>query len=457
MADEAQQNVEAQQSADPKESMSTPRNSFVSKDEQALQDASAAMQADETIPASPEQPTTAPLKPKKSKKKLLVVLLVVVLLTAVGFGISKLLGKKDASDASATSQSDSGTAKPGADTSQSIEPDSVLYAFKDADANPFTLYTRPAVGGDRKESLKLNRDVYVLQHDTRGSNAAFATDDGLYVSRDNGKNYTNVLKLEAGEQVTGVRFANSGARLVYATTKDLKTSSIKSVNLQGKDTQDVATVDAGGVLLYGWNDQKNKLFYSKGCANCDGSPSSYVIYDTKAKKETEVKLAIAATDYVQGVAISDDFTRILAVNATPDTSGETALAAGVAPYTIVSYDVAAGKATEAATVGEKGEKNPNGTLKVRTLMVGFFAGENKGYYTNDTSLYALKSGTEPSVYYTADKPLLQVLFVNSNVVIAGAGDNTGDYALAHYDVAKKKSSAIFQGDNNTVIIGVTTK
>ena len=235
-------------------------------------------------------------------------------------------------------------------------------------------------------------------------------------------------------------------------------NTVKTIGVDGKASTDLFTSDEAGVFMYGWNDSTNQVFYSKGCYNCDGSPSTYTLYDVKAKQGKEIKLKTDAQKsyYIAGVAISDDMTKIVNVTAAPDTGSDVALSAGVAPYTVQTYDVKAGKLSTAATIGSKGEKNSNGTLKTYDVMTGFMAHSNTPYYAVGSNVYKI-AGDKPTILYQADSPIFNVSYVSDTNVFAGSGKSSSDYTLYNYVVADKNATNIFNCDNQTIVIGVTDK
>jgi hypothetical protein len=419
----------------------------VTKEESLLQSANENM--DEVDDQPSRGVVSAPLK--KSHKKLFVGLLAAIVTLGIAVGAWALLTKKSstATSPSKTSTQQSTTTEPA---ELSYTPVNIAYAFRANATDPYVIYYRPAAGGERKEALKLDRDETVTQTDARGEEVAVATTNALYVSRDSGKSYTKIFSVSGTEQITGVRIATSRKNLLYALAAgDLTSNTVKSIDFNGKNEKDIATIDAAGVRIYGWNDSKNQFFYSKGCTSCDGAPSSYEMFDVKTKKSQPFNLKTAATNYLQQVAISDDFSKVATVNAVPADSSD-ALSAGVAPYSVLSYDVAAAKLSTVTTIGTKGETNPNGTAKTRTVIIGFQAGTNKLYYAEGT-----KITLNGASLATTELPLLSVEFVGQKAVIASTQKAEGDSILSNYNLGTGKATQIFEGDANTTIVGVTTK
>lgn len=425
----------------------------VGREELMLKSASEGVDEADDQPRRSVQPVAPP---KKSRKKpLLIAILLALVVGGLGwyFGLRK---KPTTTTSSVTVTGQKQTQK--AQEEQSIIPENIVYAFRSNDTDPFIVYYRPAGEGARTAAMTLKTDEYVLRTDVRGNKVALSTSSGLYTSTDSGKTYSKVVSVSGDEQISGVRISTSQKRVIYATTSDFQTSLVKSIDFDGKNSEDVMTVDAGSVLIYGWNDIKNQIFYSKGCANCDGSPSSYLIYDTKAKSDKALTLLESAQkdNFTQQVNISDDFSTISVVSASPETGTEPALSNGVSPYFVTSYDTASGKITDVASIGSATEKLEDGSTKMHTVLSGFLADSTTQYYASGTDVYTVVNGKK-TLFYQTDLDLLSVDFVGKNVVIVSTQKAVGDSILSSYNRTTKKATQILEGDNNTIIIGVTTK
>ena len=220
------------------------------------------------------------------------------------------------------------------------------------------------------------------------------------------------------------------------------------------------------MFISSWSTGKNKVVYQEGCYNCDGPRTGTFVYDTSSNKNTEIISGVKGFD-LNAVVASDDFTKVTYVESTanPNLAGEALDGGSGAPYKINLLNLKTGKTTLVATIGTKNEKNSNGTYKYRFILAGKVLGTDKFYYTDgEKQLFTFStSSITPSLAFSAGKNIYEVPLVAVNttgdgqIVFAGYGKDTSDYTLASYDTKTKKSVTIFQGDNNTVIFGVTTK
>src|SRR5690606_9742007 len=101
----------------------------------------------------------------------------------------------------------------GQDTSQSTSteqqveeqelltlPDTVAYAYRESDSEPYKIYTRPATGGERTEVMTLPDDSYISQSAVHGRQIAFAVEPGsessekmtVYYSSDSGASFNKI-------------------------------------------------------------------------------------------------------------------------------------------------------------------------------------------------------------------------------------------------------------------------
>lgn len=405
----------------------------------------------------PETPPKS-IQPKKSKKKVFLILLLLVLIGGGAAAWYFLIYKKPAQPVvqQTTETKPAEETKPAAPT---YEPNTVVYAYKAKDADPFSLYIRPAAGGDRTEVEKLGDKEIPNTYDVSGSNVAVAIGPSVLVSTDAGKSYTKIFTGVGTAEITSLLFSTDGTRLAIAYLADANGKNVvKSVDLKGKDEKDLFTDSKAGVFLAGWDNKNQQIVYEDGCYNCDGPRSGVYLQDLSKKTTTQLLKGVDIKT-LGHIAVSSDFSTLVyqagSLNAAADKDVTVGNFVG-APYTVGTVNLSSLKESTVATFGDKGEKNKNGTFKTRSVLVGFMAGTSTSYYTDDANLYVAKTDT-PSNIYTATKPLLYVPYVSETTVISGAGDATSDYALTSYDVSAKKSTDIFSGDNNTILLGVTTK
>ena len=440
-------------------------NSNSAPQEQTPEPSSTISEVDVPVSQSPEQPIIAqpepenkpkvfqPPKQSKPKKKWLWLLLLLVIIAAVAFWWLVLRSSKSTSNNSAnSSQTQTLT------IANTFTPATVAYAFKDTDTSPYTLYWRLASGGDRTPvDQKLTTSEPIVSSDVYGSNVAVATSKALYVSTDNGKTYKSIVKLDNDEQVTSIKLSTDGQKIVYGDLAAGATSdTVKTVDLSGGNSKELFTSTKRAVSIIGYSSARQQIIYRE-YTGLEGAADLPVLRDLKTNKTTNL-VSGPTVNELADIAVSNDFSTLIFAKSTQDLT-VSEQATGVftgAPYTINTVDLSSDKTTQITTFGTKGEKNTNGTLRTRWVHVGFVAGTSTPYYSNDGQLYELKSGT-PSLVYEASKPLIYVPFVGTDVIMAGSGDQTADYALINYNINSKKSTTIFSGDNNTVLLGVTTR
>lgn len=392
-------------------------------------------------------------KQKKSKKKLIVTLFVLILLAAGAAAAWYFLLRDKPTQPAAPVTETTQTETPAL----SYIPETIAYAFRDGDINPYTLFWRPAAGGDRTQVEILNRSAIPAYSDTYGANVAFVADEKLYISTDYGKDYDMVFESEAGAQITGVKLSKDGSRVALSYYPDgADKSTIRSLALNGEDSKDLFTSSANkpGVTILGWD--STSILYTENCYNCGGSAATPYSRNLKDNKSTALLEGVDLKN-VTVMAVSGDLSKFLYVEGVDGGATAEGLESGVvAPYKVNLLDLKSDETKTIATIGTAGEKNPNGTAKYRDIKVGFLAGSVIPYYVDDKTLYTV-SGSEPNAFYESEAVIQLVPFVSEKTIIIGAGDSTSEYTLTNFDIESSKGVVIFEGDANTTILGVTTK
>lgn len=432
-----------------------------SKEEQDLQDVSQHINnpQDGTQPTEPSAGASKQKKPR-NKKKILLIASLLVLLIIVGLVLVLVLGKKTKTDPSAN-DTISGQSSGGASgqVQKSYQPNTVAYAFKVTSTDPLSAFWRPAAGGNRTEVQKLPKEYFPANKDTTGTNVVFSDDKTVYASTDAGKSYKKVYETTGGEMITSIKLSSTGAKIAVSTVAANYTSGAKVtvMDMDGGNKTDTVSIKEFAIYVIGWNDKQT--IYAEGCYGCDGGRKAYKIYDQKTKESKDLLPGVDVRTVESGMAVSEDFTKMVYVQSTVDPNIKDDGPPGyhaAAPYEVLLVDLATGKSVKLATVGSKGEKNTNDTYKYRQFSVGFVAGTDTAYYAEGTTLYTAPNN-KLSLLYTTEKPILSVSHVGSKSVILSTGFDTNDFTLSNYNLADKKAVAIFQGDNNTVIFGVTTQ
>lgn len=431
---------------------------LVSKEESLLKSAGEGVDEVDDQPSRVVVPGQPP-KPSH-KKRNLIICLVLFLVAAFVVGYLFVFGKKDdAKDNSATQQTQVTETK-----SIGYTADKVNYQFRATSSAPFSIYNRPAAGGERKEAQKLTTDESVSSYSTVGQHQAFlANYKKIYLSNDGGLTYKAIYEADATEDVISVYLSDDATQLAYSTVTtdgDLK-SSIYTVNLDGSSKKKITSATEKAFLLLGFSQAKQKLAYSEGCWGCDGARSGYKLYDMKAKEATNLFGDISIktlSETLENMAISPDLSTMIyilsTVPANPQTEGPGTI--GTAPYKVKTVNLATTKTTDVDTVGTSGEKNSNGTLKRRNFNIGFLAGNATPYFAEGKTVTKVVSG-EPKLAYSADANIVSVSYLSDDNIIVSTGEINSDFTLSNYTFATKKSVQIFVGDSNTTIIGVTTK
>ncbi len=455
MTDQATPPEDQQPTPEPSEAMSTRRSSFVTREDELLQDASKGV-ADE--------PSSTPVQAKASKanrsvKKPLIALLIVAVLAGGGFAGWKILTKKS----NQTTSSSTGIQTPNvqSQTANQLVPANVAYAYRASSGDAYTAYLRPAAGGDRSESLVGFSKLEPNASDVRGTSVAFATDDAIFASGDGGKSYKKIKELKAGEQVTSLRLSTDGTAIAYAFLSEVGgKNTAKSMDLQGKDLGELFSSDKAGIFIYQWNKNSQKIFYGEGCYNCDGNTPGDIVRDLKTSKTSNPVTKGQKLNLETQPAISDDFSTIVYVEGQPVSTSNDAGLGDFAdpPYKVTVLDVKSGEAKTVATIGQKDAKNPNGTKKDWTIQTGFVAGSATPYYAAEGTLYKITNGTTESLLPTGQN-IRDVYFVGDKVaILSTAKDSTSsDFDLQTFNISTTKNTLILQGDANTSIFGVVTK
>jgi uncharacterized protein YccT (UPF0319 family) len=428
------------------EGTADPTPPSASREDQLFQAASQDVQIE-----SEPSPVPMPVVPhKKSKKKVaLIVLIVLVLLAGIGAAAFALTRPKTEE----TSQINEPAAEaPAAPT---FEPKSVAYSFRTKDSEPVTLYTRPVLDGERTEVQKLTRDTIITQSDTQDAQVAIVADEDIMLSTDHGETYTKIFESEPGAQVTSVKLDAEGTGLAFGYLKEAAgKNELRTIDLKGENSQTVLTTPEAGLFIEGWSSKNKRVVYQVGCYNCDGRRATVYSFDTGTEKRTTL-LEGVTTNEIVSLAVSRDTALLLYVTGNFVDQADVLGGTNVAPYNVNLLTIASNEDKAIATVGTAGEKNTNGTPKVRSFVTGFGAGTNTPYYTVDNQLFLVREG-EGLLYLEVDKKILGVDYVSDKTIISRYGDDNTDFTMANYEVQAKKSTVIMEGDGNTRIFGVTT-
>lgn len=431
----------------------------VSREESILKSASVGVSE---VDDQPDRAVQPPVPPKKSHKKAIIIAIVTLIVLGAGASAYFMLSKESSTtDSSKAADTPAAQEKPAVAT---YEADKVTYAYKTSQANPYTMYYRPAAGGERKEATKLPAEAYPGSPDIVGQTAAFvSTDNKVYVSTDGGVTYSVKYQPDATEVITELKISSDQNRIAFSTNPtegEDSSGTIYSVNTSGKDKQTVFKSTSGKALfVLAYSASDNKLAYSEGCYGCDGPRTAYRMYDIKAKTSKDILPGVDIQSVQYNATFSDDLSSMVYVQSTIDEKIKVEGLPGyydAAPYMVKTLDIKTLKATTIETIGKKSEKNANGTDRYRQFYIGFLAGTNTAYYAEGKTLNIVDAD-KPKLHYTFDATVTGVHYVSQKTVIASTEKTTNDFLLNNYDVAAKKATLIFEGDANTVLVGVTTK
>jgi hypothetical protein len=439
-------------------------------------------QPNQTIqPSQPEEgqntnqytstPSPVVIEKKSSKKKITIILVALLIVGAGGYFAYSQTHKKPV-----VTQSAPPVAQPQAKASV-IAPDSVLYYTKAKEADPYSLYLRPATGGERKAVLTLsnkaaNGSYYTFGgFDVKGQNVVFSTYDGIYSSTDGGSTFKNIHKLDPAkvkdnQAITSLKFSSDGKKIVFAFLPALVAGNINNtVSSMDLDGQNVAEVhkfaNVAGVFIYNYDTQKNQLVYSTGCYFCDGGPGIPHLMDLKTGADKQL-LQKNDAEILSDWQVSPDGQKLLYFVGTNDKQVADQVGGlgwqGAPPYKINELDLSTGQSVQLATVGTLHEKDTDGKFKNYIIQVGYTNDKHKAFYSADNKLYVL-NGTNAGLEFESDKDIRDLSFVSTDEVLVSTYNTKGaaDYTLYRYETSGKKSTSVLQGDVNTGLMGVTTK
>ncbi|MGZ6005269.1 MAG: hypothetical protein ACXWLH_03900 [Candidatus Saccharimonadales bacterium] len=401
---------------------------------------------------SPKKDFTPPKK-RHGKKPLLVLFLLAIIAAGGYLGWTKYFKKSNLSTSSTSSANSQQSSGPN-----TFVPVSVAYAFRTSTNVPYKVYTRQAEGGGQhtEANLKLATSETIDFSDTNGLKVVIATDKAIYSSTDGGKTYKLIVKLDIGNNLSSLKISVEGDSIIYSLISSADTSSdVRTVNLDGGSNKSMFVAKAATISVIAYSSAKQSIVYRQG--GFGDMPSALPVLRDRKGKVTDLIKDITPYE-LQDISVSHDYSTLVYAQAVenPDGPIEGLGKFTAAPYTINSINLTTFKLEQLTTFGTKDEKNPNGTFKSRDVKVGFMAGTNTPYYTDDGKLYEVENGESTKVYEVANK-ILYLPFVGKDMIIAGYGNQTSDYFLDSYNVSTKKSANIYSGDDNTIIFGVTTK
>ncbi len=420
----------------------------------------------ETPATQLDQPPPEELAQPQSRKKLVLILLILLIVIGLGAWAISVRHK------SSTKTTGQAQITSPATQLQTAQPDIIAYAFRAKDSDPYTIYWRPASGGDRTTALTLtganNSPSY---SDVRGQKVVFDANDGIYVSQDAGKTYKNVYRLDPAKEsqnqaITSLHFSNDGQKIVFAFLPGISNgqskNTVKVMDLDGQNATDLFSSDRAGVFVLNYDPTKKIIVYQTGCYFCDGGPGFPHLRDLKTNQDKELFGVNSETNVFNTVAVNPDGQKILYYVGVNDSALASEVAGlgwqGGPPYKIKQLDIGSSQTTDLASVGTLHEKATDGKFRLYTIQLGYTI-DNQPFYSADKQLFVYK-GSAFSKVLEGNSNIFAVPFVSATKVIVETGEdknNTFSTLLTNYDVSSQKATTIYQGDNNTRLFGVTTK
>ena len=395
-------------------------------------------------------PSESNLKPKKSGKKFFKILFFLLLIAgaaAAAYWYFMIYTKPATAPAPAAPVQETPAA-------QTFEPDSVAYAFRSKDSESFTLFSRPAIGGDRIEASKLGKEDDYPASRVSGQNVVIDFDNKLQMSSDGGKTYTQILETEAGQEITDVAFSADGTKLgVAINDTEGESNTVSSMDLDGQNAAEIFTSkDHAGIRIMGWD--AKTVVYDTFVPNSDGGKFDPHAYSVETKKHTKL-IDIDSGSEVISTAVSDDLTKLVYSSGKTDNDSDDPFPMPLAPHTITELVIESGNEEIVGTVGKLGEKAKNGNALPRDTQVGFLINSTTPYYTDQGKLF-VADNDEATLAHESDNNIIDVKYVSEDLVIASTGE-FDNFVLSNYSRETKAAITILEGDANTVIFGVTTK
>lgn len=427
----------------------------------------------ETPPSQELPSTTGPQKAKSKKVYLLIILLIVIVGSLVAYFLLTNNTQKEVKQnlqSTTTPKDQTQAKKPGL-------PFNIAYSYATSEQGPYSLYSRPANGGDKTESLKLDKGTQLGEANVRGQQVIVSTQTGsnpinIWYSADGGKSYTSIFSEQKADsqsgadyQITSLIFSNDGKAVVFGYLPENGYNIVKQVSLDSSHLiSDLFLTKDRGVFLLAYNRTTKQLTYTTGCYNCGGS---YVAPDiVQTNTDTKVTKILVAENPDSGSTqrvANDDANELLLLRATKADSPSTFNSAGYngPPYTLSKIDLNTGKETVVTTFGKKGvvigKDKTYGDNITDTLFakVAYMADGKTPYYFAGKQLFKV-SGATPTLLFESTQPILASHYVSDGAIYVDIG-TYNDFNLAKYDIATKVSKNILSGDSKTKVFGVTLK
>lgn len=412
-------------------------------------------------------------KPKSGKgKKNLVVFLILLILLGGGFSAWWFYFKdKIANPNTAT---DSGASTQQQQTNENVykmqKAVQIVYAHGGEIDAPGLVYSRPAVGGERKEIASVEKLSGVVAQYRTGTS---------YVYLDGKNSEPNQVWLAKGEEVPKKVFELSGTSEIILSavlskneqtayiskipnpyssgTGGTGSSKLYKINIADGKEEELGVIDSSATFLYAVAEDESKLLIAKGCYACDGAPEAPEIFTISDKKSS--KTFAMETNSFGAFAIKPDFSKIVFVENTVDKNQTEDGLLGYyvgPPHKIHLLDLSDNSDKVIGTVGEKLGNSLDVTF---TPQVGWAQTTSslESYFTSEkkVTVYDTNTQKESVLFESTTKAVEKVYFASSNEVIVGIkSGEVGGMLIDRYDISAKKAENIMETTDLTKILGL---
>lgn len=394
-------------------------------------------------------------KKKSSKKKLLIIFGILFLLL-LGAGLFFVL--KDTN-----SENSNEATLPVSEPVKKISPKplGVLYSKStdlpdtqnDCSNTSNSINFKPLADGDDSKVLDLGDNNYVQQNGIFENKVFMVVGPGcgskskttLYYSQDSGETYSKLYEGSgpddngSADQITSATFSSDGKSIIYAVLPPTGSkNSVKTIDLTTKETQNLFTSEYRGVFINSYDTKNQKVYFTKGCYNCDGnSGSKILVYDIETKSESTI-LDLGKSFNV-GFAFNEDFSQAFVATGEASTEGP---GAGP-PYKVYNFTLEDKKLSEVT-----GVNNDDYILKVG------YRDDGMAYFANSKAVYGVSSGKIITLF-EPDESLRNVFLVKKDNVVVQTNKGETSTILNFVSSSKKADTVMTFSEKETIsVVGV---
>lgn len=404
----------------------------------------------EKIPDAPLPSEVKEIKPKRSKKKLLIIfttiLAIVLGVTAIWYFVFKDTDTNQDQQQAAEQQSAASEIVTLGDV------DTVPYAFMAGDAAAYSVFWRDAAGGDRTEVGPLAAQSYISQSAVSGQNVAYALENmeggtgakAVWLSKDAGKSYEQILKVNTGDQVTSMVFSTDNSALAIAVLgQDAPGNEVRFIDLESMQQTGTYVSDQRGVFLEAYHVGTSEILYYEGCYNCDGNSFSKLNLRNISENTAKVVADAGESSFTHTV-VRSDFSEAVVSLGTLNAGAEIGPGAA-APYTIQKVNLGDGTKTDIGSVPDN-----------EVTGLGYQADGITPYYAYGNMVISPVENSDPTTLYQSELAIMNVYYVSKDKIVASTGTSL-DFVLNNYDITAAAATTVLSGDGNTTLFGITTQ